>query len=135
MHSVTAKVIVFPILNRSRETRLEHSIGNGEVDSSILSGSTIHSFAKALKIEHNSRFRSIAGFDHFSHFEQNRPRRCVPTDTKLAHRFYFCLRPFRLGLRALSRPRPAPTGRPLPGHGAGPGTGADRRVRGKPFRI
>jgi hypothetical protein len=52
---------------------VEHSIGNGEVDSSILSGSTIHSLAKALKIKHNSRFRSIVGFGHYSHFEQNRP--------------------------------------------------------------
>jgi hypothetical protein len=108
-----------------RKASVERSIGNGEVDSSILSGSTSRSHTKALKIQHNSRFPSIVGFDHFSHFEQNRPRRRVPTDTKLAHRFYFCLRPFRPGLRALSRPHPAPTGRPLLCHGAAPGTGAD----------
>jgi hypothetical protein len=99
-------------MNCSRNYGGSNAIGIGEVDSSILSGSTIHSLAKNLKIQHNSRFRSIVSFDHFSHFEQNRPRRRVPTDTKLAHRFYFCLRPFRPGLRALSRPRPAPTRRP-----------------------
>jgi hypothetical protein len=109
-------------MNCSRDYGGSNAIGNGEVDSSILSGSTIHSLAKSLKIQHNSRLRPIVSFDHFSHFEQNRPRRRVPTDTKLAHRFYFCLRPFRPGLRALCRP---PTRRPLPGHGAALGTGAD----------
>jgi hypothetical protein len=31
-----------------------------------------------------------AGFSHFSYFGRNRPRKRVPTDTKLAQRFAFC---------------------------------------------
>jgi hypothetical protein len=65
-------------------------LGNGEVDSSILSGGTIHSLLEALKIKHNSRFRPVVGFSHISYFGRNRPRKHVPTDTKLAQRFAFC---------------------------------------------
>jgi hypothetical protein len=41
---------------RCRSSVVEHSIGNGEVDSSILSGSTIPLHAKALQNQHKSKF-------------------------------------------------------------------------------
>jgi hypothetical protein len=40
-----------------------------------------------------------AGFSHFSYFGQNGPRKHVPTDTKPAQRFYFCLRLFERSWR------------------------------------
>jgi hypothetical protein len=52
---------------------IDRSNGDGEADSTILSDSTIQSLLEAFKIKHNSRFRPIIGFGHFSHFEQNRP--------------------------------------------------------------
>jgi hypothetical protein len=47
---------------------------------------------KPYKISINPRFRLTAGFSHFSYFGRNRPRKRVPTDTKLAQRFAFCPR-------------------------------------------
>jgi hypothetical protein len=51
-----------------RSSVVEHSIGNGEVDSSILSGSTIFFRKKPFKISTNLSFHRIAGFGHFSCF-------------------------------------------------------------------
>jgi hypothetical protein len=53
----------------------------------------------------NPRFRLVAGFGHFSYFGRNRPRKRVPTDTRLAQRFAFCLpiqteQPAAISLRA-----------------------------------
>jgi hypothetical protein len=45
---------------------VDRSIGNGEVDSSILSGST--SLEKPFKITINLGFHRIVGFGHFSYF-------------------------------------------------------------------
>jgi hypothetical protein len=45
---------------------------------------------KPYKTSINPRFRLTAGFSHFSYFGRNRPRKRVPTDTKLAQRFAFC---------------------------------------------
>jgi hypothetical protein len=52
---------------------VEHSIGNGEVDSSILSGSTIPSLEKPFEINKNRGFSSAIGFSHISRFGLNRP--------------------------------------------------------------
>jgi hypothetical protein len=90
MRSVTTKINVSPLSYRRRKASIERSIGNGEVDSSILSGSTIPFLQKALQISINPRFHLTAGFSHFSYFSQNRPRKHVSTDTKLAQRFAFC---------------------------------------------
>jgi hypothetical protein len=73
-----------------RSSVVEHSIGNGEVDSSILSGSTSFSLENPFKISTKQRFRLNAGFGHFSYLGRNRPRKRVSTDTKLAQRFAFC---------------------------------------------
>jgi hypothetical protein len=69
---------------RCRSSVVEHSIGNGEVDSSILSGSTSFSLENPFKISTKQRFRLNAGFSHFSYLGRNRPRKRVSTDTKLA---------------------------------------------------
>src|ERR1700738_4476779 len=45
---------------------------------------------KPYKISINRKFGAIVGFGHFSYFGRNRPRKRVPTDTKLAQRFAFC---------------------------------------------
>src|SRR6188508_160196 len=45
-----------------RSSVVEHSIGNGEVDSSILSGSTSLSLAPPHKISISARFRLIVSF-------------------------------------------------------------------------
>jgi hypothetical protein len=56
-----------------RSSVVEHSIGNGEVDSSILSGSTILYFEKASEISKKPRFRPFVDFGHFSYVGRNRP--------------------------------------------------------------
>src|ERR1700692_4722106 len=45
---------------------------------------------KPYKASIDPRFRLAAGFSHFSYFGRNRPRKRVPTGTKLAQRFAFC---------------------------------------------
>jgi hypothetical protein len=65
---------------------VEHSIGNGEVDSSILSGSTIFS-QKSFEISAKLHLRLIVGFGYV---ERNRPRMRVSTDTRPAQWFAFC---------------------------------------------
>jgi hypothetical protein len=52
---------------------VEHSIGNGEVDSSILSGSTSLLSQNPFEISIMQRFCLIANFSHISHFGRNRP--------------------------------------------------------------
>jgi hypothetical protein len=49
-----------------RSSVVEHSIGNGEVDSSILSGSTSLSLATPMSNQHDCRVSLIVGFGCFS---------------------------------------------------------------------
>ena len=65
---------------------MEHSIGNGEVDSSILSGSTSRSLVKACKISINSRLRLVAGFG----FRSEQTMKAWVGRHKLTQRFAFC---------------------------------------------
>ncbi len=88
-----------------RSSVVEHSIGNGEVDSSILSGSTSFLSGKPCKISINPRFHLAAGSSHFGYFARNRPGKREPTDTKLARWFAFCpliqtVQPAAISLRA-----------------------------------
>jgi hypothetical protein len=74
-HSVTVKLSVFlPITGP--ETDVERSIGNGEVDSSILSGSTIRLIKRTLYFQDNSAIlrclRDWHSIDQIRHFDRNR---------------------------------------------------------------
>jgi hypothetical protein len=60
---------------------VEHSIGNGEVDSSILSGSTSPSGAKPGQIQQKSVLSSAAGLDRFSYFgPEQTSKACAKAD-------------------------------------------------------
>jgi hypothetical protein len=58
-----------------RSSVVEHSIGNGEVDSSILSGSTSFSLVKAFQIGMNAGCRLAACFHQYQPFRPEQIRK------------------------------------------------------------
>ena len=80
------------IRSRRHEAVMVNLSTNGEVDSSILSGSTSLSTQKPCKIRINRRWRLIVVFSHFSYFSRNRAGKAVSADTKLAQPFVLCPR-------------------------------------------
>ena len=80
-----------PCLPRCRSSVVEHSLGKGEVDSSILSGSTRKNIDKS---ETFSDFRSERSTIEKSRIIQNDPATSALSDTLVAHwsTFPFCHR-------------------------------------------